>query len=101
MYTKGFDTFTFGCKDNKYAFEVYDVQKNDPNYGHANICVYVKKPYPETDVISAFYVKKDTLPNEAKSIFRITNRLFNDGLEKFNKDNGLCQDACFKNDYYK
>lgn len=92
MYTKGFDTFTFGCKDHKYAFDVYDVQKNDPNYGHANICVYVKDPnikYPANPVVSAFYVKKDTIPNEAKSIFRITNRLFNDGLEKFNKDNGF------------
>ena len=91
MYTRGFDTFTFGCKDRKYNFEVYDVEEGNPYEGQANIKVFVKDSsikYPNDPVVSCFYVKKDTIPNEAKSIFKITNRLFNDGLEKFNADNG-------------
>lgn len=94
MYTKGFDTFTFGCEDNKYKFDVYNVPEKDPLYGKSNICVFIKDPkrkYPENDIVSCFYVPKDTIPNEAKTIFRVTKRLFNDGLEKFNSDNGYTQ----------
>jgi len=91
LYSKGFDTFQFGCEDGRYGFDVYDVPKEDPYYGKANIRVFVhdsKIEDPQHRTVSCFYVKKDTLPNEVKSIFKITKRLFNDGVEKFNKDNG-------------